>query len=329
MHLSRSSAVARSRSGPPLMETHAHHGPGQRRPERGYQRPLFIALGITTVVMIAEFVGGLLSNSLALLSDAAHMLADVLALLLSIVAFRFSSRPPTNRTTFGFYRLEIFAAQINGGILVFLSLFIFYEAYHRLLEPEPIKSLLMMIVAGIGLLANAASALALHKSSRKNLNVKAAFLHIMGDLFSSAGVIIGGTIIYLTGWFAIDPILSIMIGLIILKGAYSVVKETATVLLEAVPKHINLEKLIRKVENIEGVESFHDVHVWTITSGLYALSGHVQIQDQRISESTQVMEDVKAYLSQRYHIDHTTLQFECESCEPDQVCSLVTKPPSE
>jgi cobalt-zinc-cadmium efflux system protein len=311
------------------MKTHAHHGPGQERPVDGYQRPLFIALGITSVVMIAEFVGGMLANSLALLSDAAHMLADVLALLLSIVAFRFSARPPTNRTTFGFYRLEIFAAQINGGILVFLSLFIFYEAYQRLLQPEPVKSLLMMIVAGVGLLANAASAFVLHKSSRKNLNIKAAFLHIMGDLFSSAGVIIGGIIIYLTGWFAVDPILSVMIGLIILKGAYGVVKETASVLLEAVPKHINLEKLIREVEALGGIESFHDVHVWTITSGLYALSGHVQIQDQRISESTQIMEGVKAYLSQRYHINHTTLQFECEACAPDQVCSLVTSPSSE
>jgi cobalt-zinc-cadmium efflux system protein len=311
------------------MESHAHHGPGQGRPAGGYQRPLLIALWITSVVMIAEFVGGLLANSLALLSDAAHMLADVLALLLSIVAFKFSSKPPTNRTTFGFYRLEIFAAQINGGVLVFLSLFIFYEAYQRLMQPEPVKSLLMMIVAGIGLLANAASALALHKSSRKNLNIKAAFLHIMGDLFSSAGVIIGAIVIYVTGWFAVDPILSVMIGLIILKGAYSVVKETAGVLLEAVPKHINLEKLIREVENIEGVESFHHVHVWTITSGLYALSGHVEIQDQRISESTQIMEGVKEYLAQRYHIDHTTLQFECEACSPDQVCSLVTRPPSE
>ena len=311
------------------METHTHQGPRRGRPAGGYQGPLFIALGITTVVMITEFVGGLLANSLALLSDAAHMLADILALLLSIVAFRFSSKSPTNRTTFGFYRLEIFAAQINGGILVFLSLFIFYEAYLRLLQPEPIKSLLMMIVAAIGLLANAASALALHKSSRKNLNVKAAFLHIMGDLFSSAAVIIGGIVIYVTGWFAVDPILSIMIGLIILKGAYGVVKETAAVLLEAVPNHINLENLIREVEALEGVESFHDVHVWTITSGLYTLSGHVQIQDQRISESTQIMESVKAYLAQRYHIDHTTLQFECEACAPDRVCSLVTGPSSE
>ena len=309
------------------MKTYTTHE--RKRPVGGYQKPLFIALGITSVVMIAELVGGLLANSLALLSDAAHMLADVLALLLSIVAFRFSSRPPTNKTTFGFYRLEIFAAQINGGVLVFLSLFIFYEAYQRLMQPEPVKSLLMMSIACVGLLANMTSALVLHKSSRKNLNVKAAFLHIMGDLFSSAGVIIGGIIIYLTGWFVVDPILSIMIGLIILKGAYGVVKETAAVLLEAVPKHIKLEKLIREVEAMEGVESFHDVHVWTITSGLYALSGHVQIQDQRISESAQIIEGVKGYLAQRYHIDHTTLQFECKSCEPDLVCSLVTKPPSE
>lgn len=306
------------------MEAHASH-----RRRNSYQKPLLIALGITSIVMVAELVGGLLANSLALLSDAAHMLADCLALLLSIVAFRFSSRPPTNRNTFGFYRLEIFAAQINGGILVFLALFIFYEAYHRLLNPEPVKSLLMMSVAGVGLLANMASALVLHKGSRKNLNVKAAFLHIVGDLLSSVGVIIGGIVIYFTGWFVVDPILSLMIGLIILKGAYGVVKETAAVLLGAVPKHINLAKLIREVEAIKGVESFHDVHVWTITSGLYALSGHVQLQDQRISESAQIMEGVREYLAQRYHIGHTTLQLECEACEPDQVCSLVTRSSSD
>jgi cobalt-zinc-cadmium efflux system protein len=306
------------------MESHE-----SQRQSNSYQKPLLIALGITSVVMIAEFVGGLLANSLALLSDAGHMLADCLALLLSIVAFRFSSRPPTTRNTFGFYRVEIFAAQINGGILVFLSLFIFYEAYHRLMDPEPVKGLLMMGVAGVGLLANMASGLILHKGSRKNLNVKAAFLHIVGDLLSSIGVIIGGIIISFTEWFVVDPILSLMIGLIILKGAYGVVKETAAILLGAVPKHVDLEKLIREVEAIKGVESFHDVHVWTITSGLYALSGHVQIQDQRISESAQIMEDIKEYLTQRYHIGHTTLQLECEACEPDQVCSLVTRPSSD
>jgi cobalt-zinc-cadmium efflux system protein len=309
------------------MEAHAHQDQG--RAIGGFQKPLLIALAITLVVMIAEFVGGLLANSLALLSDAGHMLADVLALLLSIVAFRVSSRPPTNKTTFGFYRLEIFAAQINGATLVFLSLFISYEAYLRLIHPEPVKSVLMMIIAVVGLLANMAGVLVLHKSSRENLNVKAAFLHIVGDLLSSAGVIIGGIIIFFTKWFIVDPILSLMIGLIILKGAYSVVKETATVLLEAVPKHIDLAKLIREVEAMEGVKSFHDVHVWTITSGLYALSAHVQIQDQQISESARIMEVIQERLTQRYHINHTTLQLECHACEPDRVCSLATKPSSE
>ena len=289
---------------------------------RGYQRELLIALVITAFIMIVELVGGLLSNSLALLSDAAHMLTDILALLLSVLAFRFSTKPPTKKTTFGFHRVEIFAAQINGAVLVFLSLFIFYEAYKRLIEPEPIKTLLMMIIAGVGLVANLVSALILHKSSKKNLNVKASFLHIMGDLFSSLGVIIGGLIIHFTGWYIIDPILSIMIGLIILKGAYGVVMETANVLLEAVPGHINLEELIRQIEAMEGVESFHDVHLWTITSGMYALSGHVLIRDQMVSESTEILEGIREHLGKLYNINHSTLQFECESCEAGFVCRL-------
>jgi cobalt-zinc-cadmium efflux system protein len=301
---------------------------GHTRPSGGYQKPLFIALAITVIVMIAEFVGGLLANSLALVSDAAHMLADVFALLLSIVAFRFSTSPPTKKATFGFYRLEIFAAQINGGILVFLSLFIFYEAYLRLMHPEPIKSVLMMAIACVGLLANMAGARILHQSSTKNLNVKAAFLHIVGDLLSSIGVIVGGIIIFFTGWFIVDPILSFMIGLIILKGAYGVVKETAAVLLESVPRHINLEKLIREVEAMEGVKSFHDVHAWTITSDLYALSGHVQIQDQQISESAQILEEIRGYLAQKYHIEHTTIQFECDACATDLACAFKAGPPA-
>lgn len=307
------------------MEGHiASHGhdDGASRVGRGYQRELLIALVITVTIMMAEVVGGLLSNSLALLSDAAHMLTDVLALLLSILAFRFSSRPPTKRTTFGFYRLEIFAAQINGGILVFLTFAIFYEAYHRFVEPQAIKSLLMMAVATVGLAANLASALILHRSSKKNLNVRASFLHIMGDLISSVGLIAGGIVMYLTGWSIVDPILSVMIGLIILKGAYGVVMEAANVLLEAVPKHINLDALVREIEAMDGVDSFHDVHLWTITSGIYALSGHVLIRDQMVSEGARILEAIREQLKRKYGINHTTLQVECESCEAGFVCRL-------
>jgi cobalt-zinc-cadmium efflux system protein len=309
------------------MGAHTHHRQGGSA-RGGLQRSLLIALWITAVVMIAEFVGGLMANSLALLSDAAHMLTDIAALLLGIVAFQFSNKPPTKKNTFGFYRLEIFAAQINGGILLFLSFFIFYTAYQRLLHPEPIKGVLMLVVACVGLVANVVGARVLQEASKDNLNIKAAFLHIVGDLISSIGVIIAGIVISLTGWFAIDPLLSIMIGLIMLKGAYSVVKETAMILLEAVPKHINLDKLIREVEAIEGVDAFHDVHAWTIASGLYALSGHVQIKDQRVSESGQIMEKIRWYLARRYHIEHTTIQFECDACSADLACAFKAGPPA-
>jgi cobalt-zinc-cadmium efflux system protein len=306
------------------MEGHTLHSHGSeaRSTVKGYQRELVIALAITAGVMTAELIGGLLSNSLALLSDAAHMLTDVLALLLSILAFRFSTKPPTKRTTFGFYRLEIFAAQINGGVLVCLSLFIFYEAYSRFAEPQSIESHLMMIIAGVGLLANVVSALVLHRSSKENLNVRASFLHVLGDLLSSVGVLVGGAIIYFTGWLIIDPIISVMIGVIILRGAYRLVKETANILLEAVPKHIDLEELIRSVETIDGVSSLHDVHVWTITSGIHALSAHVLIEDQMVSEGNRILEKIRDHVNHRYGISHTTLQFECVSCEPGFVCRL-------
>jgi cobalt-zinc-cadmium efflux system protein len=308
------------------MGIHAHHRQGGSA-RGGLQRSLLIALGITVTVMVAEFVGGLMANSLALLSDATHMLADVVALLLGIVAFQFSAKPPTKKSTFGFYRLEIFAAQINGGMLLFLSLFIFYAAYQRLAHPEPIKGVLMLVVACVGLAANIIGARVLHRASRDNLNVKAAFLHIIGDLISSLGVIVAAVVISLTGWFAVDPILSIMIGVIILKGAYGVVKETAAILLEAVPKHINLDKLIHEVEAIEGVHSFHDVHAWTITSGLYALSGHVQIKDQRVSESGRIMDKIRSYLAQHYRIKHTTIQVECDACSADFACAFKATQP--
>jgi len=307
-----------------LMEgdTLHHRGGEGRSSTKGYQGKLLIALTITTAIMIAELVGGLVANSLALLGDAGHMFTDALALLLSILAFRFSARPPTRRATFGLYRLEIFAAQLNGGVLIFLSFIIFYEAYQRLIEPEPVKSLVMMVVAGVGLVANVASASILHRSSRENLNVRASFLHIVGDLLSSISVIIGGVIIHMTGWLIVDPILSLMIGLVILKGAYGVVKETANVLLEAVPQHLDLECVIREIEAIGGVESFHDVHLWTISSGIYALSGHVAIKDQMVSESTQILESVRDRLREQYGIGHTTLQFECSSCDRAFVCTL-------
>ncbi len=288
------------------------------------QRNLLIALFITAAVMVAELIGGLLSNSLALLSDAGHMFMDVLALLLSFFALRFATRPATEKQTFGFYRLEILAALLNGTVLLVLSLFIFYEAYQRFIEPRKIEGFLMLNVAAIGLGANIASALVLRRGSHESLNVKGAFLHVMGDLLSSVGVILGGTIILFMGWERVDSIISFVIGGIILIGAYKLVMESVNILLESTPKEVDLNEVIDGVKAIEGVRNLHHVHLWTITSGIYALSAHVLIEDQMTSRSSQILEDINRFLRDRFNIDHTTIQFECEACEMDFVCRLDT-----
>jgi cobalt-zinc-cadmium efflux system protein len=208
------------------------------------RRNMLLVLSITVGVMIAEIIGGLLANSLALLSDAGHMLTDTLALSLSLAAMRFARKPPTPAKTFGFYRLEILAAFFNGMLLFVISVYIFYEAYHRITEPREINGIFMLVVAAIGLLANGAGIAILRKSSRRSLNVRSAFFHLVGDTVSSAGVIVGGLVIIYTGWHLVDPIISIFIGMLILRGAYSLVKESIDILLEATPSDLHMEEII-------------------------------------------------------------------------------------
>jgi cobalt-zinc-cadmium efflux system protein len=283
------------------------------------QRNLLIVLSITSMIMIAEIIGGVLANSLALLSDAGHMLTDILALGLSIAAMRFAQKPPTVSKTFGFYRLEILAAFFNGMLLLFISLYIFYEAYHRLIHPEEIKGLFMLVVAAIGLLANGVGIVILKKSTLRNLNVKSAFFHMVGDTVSSGGVIVGGLVILYTGWHLVDPLIGIFIGLLILRGAYSLVRESIDILLEATPKDINVEKMLDDLGKIEGVKEIHHLHLWTITSGIYAMSAHVLIEDLLTSRSAQILKEIEELLQGKYSIDHTTIQFESESCGDDLV----------
>jgi len=306
-----------------MQQDYVHHI-GHKRSISSHQGNLLIALFITGAIMVAEVIGGLLSNSLALLSDAGHMFMDVLALLLSFLALRFATRPATQKQTFGFYRLEILAALINGTVLLALSLFIFYEAYQRFIEPREIRGFIMLGVAAIGLGANIISALVLKAGSHESLNVKGAFLHVIGDLLSSVGVILGGAIILLTGWKRVDSIISFVIGVIILIGAYRLVMESVHILLESTPKDIGLNEVIDGVKTIEGVRDLHHVHLWTITSGIYALSAHVLIEDQMTSRSSQILEDIDRFLRERFNIDHTTIQFECEACQTDFVCRLDT-----
>jgi cobalt-zinc-cadmium efflux system protein len=275
---------------------------------------MLAVLLITAGVMVAEIIGGLLANSLALLSDAGHMLTDILALGMSLAAMRFAQRPPTSSKTFGLYRLEILAAFFNGMLLLFISFYIFYEAYHRLVEPREIKGLFMLGVAVIGLLANGVGILILRKSALKNLNVKSAFFHVVGDTISSGGVILGGLVIIYTGWYMIDSLIGIFIGLLILRGAYGLVKESIDIFLEATPKEIDMDKMVDDLLRIEGVKDVHHLHLWTITSGIYAMSAHVLIDDLLISKSNRILDEIERLLRAKYSMEHTTIQFESESC---------------
>ncbi|MFC2003815.1 cation diffusion facilitator family transporter [Chloroflexota bacterium] len=223
---------------------------------------------------------------------------------------------------------KLWLALANGTTLVLVSVYIFYEAYQRFSEPPLIQAPLMLLVATIGLMANLAGILLLRKVSRSNLNIRAAFWHIAGDTISSVGVIIGGVIITITGWYIVDPIIAVLIGGIILWGAVRLVSESVDILLEAVPRHIEVEKVIAMLKNVPGVDEVHDIHIWTITSGIHALSAHLLIEDQMVSKSAEIVETVNHDLAQNFSITHTTLQLECEKCEscPSGIICEMTRP---
>lgn len=286
------------------------------------KRDLLIALSITVLMMAAEAIGGLISNSLALLSDAGHMLTDNLALLLSFFAMKFAAMPATDRKTFGFYRLEILAAFVNGIALVLMSFYIMYEAYQRMITPQPVAGGLMLLVAGIGLAVNIVGAIVLNKHKHTSLNIRGAYLHILGDALSSVGVVIGGAVIIYTGWYLIDPILSVLISLVIIYSAWALVKESVSILLESVPSHISIAAVAEEIEKIEGVREAYHIHVWTITSGVYAMSAHIIIDDQLVSRSRELLEKIRSVVAVRFSVLHSTIQIECERCDIGSVCSI-------
>ncbi len=304
-------------------QEHGHeHAHGHSHAAAGGRKGLLIALTITLFMMIAEIIGGLLSNSLALLSDAGHMFTDTLALALSFLAMKFADMPATDRKTFGFYRLEILAAFLNGITLVIISLYIMFEAYQRILNPPPVQGTLMLAVAVIGLIANIFGALFLVKHHETSLNIRGAFLHIIGDAISSVGVIIGGIVIYYSGWYLIDPILSILIAIGIMIGSYGLVTESVNILLESAPAHINVAAIAADIQELDGVKEAYHIHVWTITSGVYALSAHVVVDDMPVSGSRELLDAIRQRLAERYKILHSTIQFECERCAENGACPL-------
>ena len=295
---------------------HGHaHGHAGSRAERSRRR-LFVVLVLTALYMLAEAAGGWWTGSLALLADAGHMLTDVAALGLALTAVWFGSRPATPSKTFGYYRLEILAAFTNGVALAALSLYILYEAYARWSAPPPItRGGTLVLVATGGLAVNLFCAWWLHGHHEDDLNMRGAWLHIMGDALGSVGAITAGALIYFYGWHKADPLFSALIGLLIIYSSWGLIREATNVLLEGTPSHINLASVEREIRATAGVEDVHDLHVWTITSGREALSAHV-IHAQDTSQPV-LLKELRARLNDRFGIDHLTIQMETEDFEDE------------
>lgn len=309
-------------STPPESHTHPHvtHSfpdtPGDR------QRGLRLAALLTAGILVAEVIGGLAANSLALLSDAGHVLTDLAALLLSLLAFRIGARPATSRRTYGFRRVEILSALINGVSLIAITGFILYEAIRRLFNPEPVAGFEVLVVAIIGLIGNGLSAVFLGHT-HDNLNVRGAFLHVVGDAISSVGVILSAVVIMVTGWYLIDPLISLVIALIIAQGAYKLVSESVNILLEGTPKGLDVQQIAGVMRQVPGVLDIHDLHVWCITPEICTLSSHVLIGGEPASQPDQILREINAHLARQFRIEHTTLQLESEPHGPDDViCCL-------
>ncbi len=300
-------------------ENHHHENGNALQANR---KALWMAIGITAAIMVVEFAGGILSNSLALMSDAGHMLTDIMSLVLSLIALQLTMRGTSPTRTYGLYRMEILAALVNGTTLILISLVILYEAYRRFTAAEAIEVQTMLIVAAIGLAANILAALAITRGNKENLNIRGAYLHILGDALSSVGVIIGGVIIYFTRWTPVDPIISVAISAVILRGAFVLVRDALNILLEAVPRDIDLESVQKSLKAIPGVKDLHHLHLWTITSGVHALSAHVLIDDILMSRTGQILGDINHLLLEKYRVSHTTVQFECENCSEGFYCNM-------
>jgi cobalt-zinc-cadmium efflux system protein len=294
---------------------HDHAGHAHFEPGKGISKPLLMVLVITATFAVVELLGGLVSGSLALLSDAGHMFTDILALALSLAAAIVSQREATAKQTFGYLRVEILVALANGVALIFVSLFIMYEAIGRLTTPTSIDSEVMLVVAIAGLMANLAGILILREKSKENLNVRGAFLHMMGDLLSSIGVIVAAVLIFLFNLTVADPIISIAISLIILYGAARLCRQSAYILLEFTPAHIELSEVRTSMMKVPGVEDAHDIHAWTISSGVYALSAHVRVGDQPVSACSCIIKALEHLLETKYQIKHSTLQLEYNECD--------------
>lgn len=293
---------------------HAHHLTGTR---------LRTAFLLTAVILVVELTGGLLSHSLALLSDAGHVLTDIFALGLAWYATAQAARPADADKTYGYHRIGILAAMANAVTLILIVLFILYEAIGRFQHPEKVTPWLMFVSAAVGIVVNLYIAFGLHAEGGENLNVRAAMLHVLGDVGASGGVIVGGLVILFAGWYAADPLISLVIAVLIARGAWLVLIETVGILMEATPKGMDVAQLARDVAAIPRITDVHDLHVWSIAGGMNALSAHLQVVDDcPLSACDGLLQRVNTLLADHYKIQHSTIQLEyacCDRHDPDDL----------
>lgn len=271
-------------------------------------KSLRLVFALTTSYLVVEVVGGLATRSLALLADAGHMLTDVGGLGLALFAIRFASRPATPQRTYGYYRAEILAAVANAVALIVISIYVLYEAYRRFMDPPAVESLGMLAVSAVGLVINVVGVLLLRRDAAQSLNTKGAYFEVVSDLLSSVGVIIAGVVMWTTGWYYADPLVSAAIGLFILPRTWTLLREAVGVLLEGTPSDINLADVRARIAAVAGVDAVHDLHVWTLTSGVNALSVHVVLKPE--SEYLDVLKAVQTLVTNSFDISHATVQVE-------------------
>jgi cobalt-zinc-cadmium efflux system protein len=290
------------------MEKHSH-------PHENPSGRLFISILLNGLITLVEITGGIFSNSLALISDAIHNLSDTLALILAWLANNFSNKKPNTRRTFGYKRLEILSAFINASILTAISIYLIYEAILRFLHPEPVRSGLMFIIAAIGFVANLISMLFLHRDSSKSLNIKAAYVHQLGDTLSSIAVITGAALIYLIKVVWVDPLLTLIISFVIIVQAYKILRESVNILMQSTPGNLDLDEIKTYLEKYPMIRNIHHVHCWQLQDHDILFEAHIETsQDLLLSESCALMKEVEEVLRQKFNITHTTLQVEFEVC---------------
>ncbi len=291
--------------------THQHNLKGKN---------LLIATALNLVITIVEIIGGLVSNSLALLSDAIHNLGDTIAVMLAYIANLISRKDADEKKTFGYKRVEILTALFNAVVLIVIIIFLFIEAYKRFQEPEPIKGLVMLIVATVGLIANLVAVLLLRGESQHNLNIRAAYLHLLGDTFSSVAVIIGSILIYFFEVYWIDPLITVLIGLYIIKEAYVVLKEAVDILMQGTPASINLQEVVDEIEKHEDISNAHHVHAWKLDDTQIHFECHIDLNmDLTLSKTDDIRSEIETLLQNKFGISHVTIQFEYNCCDQKNV----------